>query len=91
MIEYIIEINDKSNQTYKISSTNFLINNLKSFTKYTFRVYAVNQLGSSPKSEPLTIQTLESGKKKKIKFRKEIFFFLSSIDDGNRSNWNISE
>ncbi len=39
-----------------------MINNLKSFTQYSFRIYAINELGSSPKSESLTIETLESGK-----------------------------
>ena len=40
----------------------FTIHQLKSFTLYTFRVYAINELGSSPKSKTLTIKTFESGK-----------------------------
>ncbi|CAF2527441.1 unnamed protein product [Rotaria sp. Silwood2] len=63
-IEYVIEIIDEYNQsisqTFKHDSTAFTINNLKSFAQYTFLVYAMNELGASPKSKPLTIQTLES-------------------------------
>ncbi|CAF0794841.1 unnamed protein product [Rotaria sordida] len=63
-IEYAIEIIDEHNQsiiqTYKHHSTVFEINNLKSFTQYTFVVYAINELGASPKSKSLTIQTSES-------------------------------
>ncbi|CAF4516635.1 unnamed protein product [Rotaria sp. Silwood1] len=64
LIEYVIEIIDEYNQsiiqTYKHDSTVFTINNLKSFTQYTFLIYAINELGASPKSKPFTIQTLES-------------------------------
>lgn len=35
---------------------------MNSFTQYTFRVYAFNELGASPKSQLLTLQTLENGK-----------------------------
>ncbi len=37
------------------------INRLRSYTHYTFVIYAINDYGSSPKSEPLKIQTIESG------------------------------
>ncbi|CAF3429449.1 unnamed protein product [Rotaria socialis] len=63
-IEYIIELIDEHSQriiqTYKHHSTVFTINNLKSFTRYKFVVYATNEMGPSPKSKSLTIQTLES-------------------------------
>ncbi|CAF1443327.1 unnamed protein product, partial [Adineta steineri] len=63
-IEYNIELIDTYNQTliqtYQHNSTVFMIENLKSSTQYTFIVYAINELGSSPKSQLLTIQTLES-------------------------------
>ncbi|UJR35713.1 hypothetical protein I4U23_028463 [Adineta vaga] len=63
-IEYIIEIYDESTQTiiqtYRNNLTLLTINDLKSSTRYTFIVYAINELGPSPKSQPLTIQTLES-------------------------------
>lgn len=65
-IEYVIEIIDEQSrsiiETYKHHSTVFTINNLKSFTLYSFVVYASNELGPSPKSKPITIQTLENGK-----------------------------
>jgi hypothetical protein len=64
-----------------------MINNLKSFTQYSFRIYAINELGSSPKSPLLTIETLESGmliRIEKIKNKVLILFFevpLAMITD----------
>ncbi|CAF4143011.1 unnamed protein product [Rotaria sp. Silwood2] len=64
LIEFVIEIFDQYNQTiiktHKYHSTILTINQLKSFTYYTFVIYAINELGSSPKSKPLKIKTLES-------------------------------
>jgi hypothetical protein len=65
-MEFIIEIIDQYNQTiirtHNHHLTQLTISHLKSFIYYTFVIYAINELGSSPKSEPLKIQTLESGK-----------------------------
>ena len=64
-IEYIIELYDEYTQilfeTYQTNSTLLTINDLKSSTGYNLVVYARNELGPSPKSQPLMIQTLESG------------------------------
>ena len=60
-------------ESYKSISTMFAINNLKSFTQYTVRVYAMNELGASPKSDLLEIQTLESG-----------WFFITKQRDVNK-------
>lgn len=35
------------------------VRDLEEFTEYSFRIYAVNEAGSSPASEPVTITTLE--------------------------------
>jgi len=64
-IEYIIHIIDEFNQTIvetqQYHSTSLVINHLKSFKQYSFLVYAKNELGLSPKSNLLTIQTLQYG------------------------------
>ncbi|CAF1446454.1 unnamed protein product [Adineta steineri] len=63
-IEFIIEVTDQYNQTHiqthSYHSTTITIHQLKSFTYYTFMIYAINDLGPSPISDPLKIQTLES-------------------------------
>ncbi|CAF0823910.1 unnamed protein product [Rotaria sp. Silwood1] len=63
-IEFVIEIIDQYNQTiiktHNYHSTILTISQLKSYTYYTFVIYARNELGSSPKSKPLKIKTLES-------------------------------
>ncbi|CAF1590596.1 unnamed protein product, partial [Adineta ricciae] len=63
-IEYIIELYDEYTQilfeTYRTNSTLLTINDLKSSTGYSLVVYARNEVGPSPKSQPLMIQTLES-------------------------------
>ncbi|CAF3590109.1 unnamed protein product [Rotaria sordida] len=64
LIEFIIEIIDQYNQTiiknHNYPSTILTISQLKSFTYYTFVIYAINELGSSPRSKSLKIKTLES-------------------------------
>jgi hypothetical protein len=66
LIEFVIEITDQFNetiiQTRNYHPTVLVINQLKSFVYYTFVIYALNELGPSPKSKALKIQTLESGK-----------------------------
>ena len=56
------QYNQSRIETIKNHSTELFINNLQSFVYYTFTIYAINQFGSSPKSKPLTLQTLEDGK-----------------------------
>ena len=69
-LDYVIEMFEQDNQTlirtYKQSKQMLTIENLNSFSRYTFRVYAINQLGSSPKSDILTVQTLETGLNRNI-------------------------
>lgn len=66
MLKFAIEITDRYNRTITQSHDSYsrmsTINQLKSFTYYTVVIYAINDFGSSPKSEPLNIQTIESGR-----------------------------
>ena len=66
-VEYVIEITNSWNQTdvrtHNYQSREITIDYLKSFTNYTIAIYAVNELGPSPKSKSLKIQTIESGTK----------------------------
>ncbi|CAF3435968.1 unnamed protein product [Rotaria socialis] len=63
-MNFVIEISDQYNQTmiktHNYHSTVFTISQLRSVTFYTFVIYAVNELGPSPKSKPLKIKTPES-------------------------------
>ncbi|CAF0912627.1 unnamed protein product, partial [Adineta ricciae] len=63
-VEFVIEITNSWNQTdvrtHNYQSRETTIDYLKSFTNYTIAIYAVNELGPSPKSKSLKIQTIES-------------------------------
>ena len=66
VLQYVVQVKsaagdwEQVNDTIKGSSV--LVNNLNSFTAYSFRVKAENGLGSSPYSEPsANITTLEGG------------------------------
>jgi len=59
MLRFIIEYNETQIET---SSKEITIDRLRSFTFYSFTIYAINELGSSPKSKSLQIQTSESGR-----------------------------
>jgi hypothetical protein len=63
-------------QTHNYHSTVVTINQLKSFTHYSFIIYAINELGSSPKSKALKIQTIESGRFNSLIKNNNFFFFL---------------
>ncbi|UJR10325.1 hypothetical protein I4U23_014531 [Adineta vaga] len=61
--EFVVEVTNSYNQTHiythNYQSMEMTIHQLKSFTNYTVVIYAINELGSSPKSNSLKIQTLE--------------------------------
>jgi hypothetical protein len=81
-MEFVIEVTDQYNQTdiqtHSYHSTVSSINQLKSFTYYTFVVYAINELGASPKSQPVKIQTLESGKFYSL-IKTDLLFFCALV------------
>uniref|UniRef100_A0A6G1S442 Protein sidekick n=1 Tax=Aceria tosichella TaxID=561515 RepID=A0A6G1S442_9ACAR len=57
-----VESNNSSVNYQMINDTradSLLIRDLEEFTEYTFRIYAVNDAGPSPPSEPVQIMTLE--------------------------------
>jgi hypothetical protein len=65
-MSYVIDIIDKFHTaTIRTSpmqhTTMWTIDYLNSFTDYTFMIYAINDLGPSPKSNPLIVQTFENG------------------------------
>ena len=49
------------NETVEAGRTFTVVNNLRPFTSYHVRVYAVNYAGTGPSSSPLTFETLEEG------------------------------
>ena len=65
-IDFVIDVMDMHHQlivrTLQCQSQTVSIQHLQSYTRYAFVVYAINGLGRSPESRPLTIQTAESGK-----------------------------
>lgn len=57
-----IESNNSTVMSQLINDTradSYLVRDLEEYTEYTFRIYAVNDEGSSPPSETVTIVTLE--------------------------------
>lgn len=57
-----METNNATIMSHLINETlanSYLVRDLEEYTEYTFRIYAVNDIGSSPASEPVTIVTLE--------------------------------
>jgi hypothetical protein len=57
-----VESNNSTVNYQMINDTradSLLVRDLEEFTEYTFKIHAVNDAGSSPPSEPVTIMTLE--------------------------------
>jgi len=85
MLRFIIEYNETQIET---SSKEITIDRLRSFTFYSFTIYAINELGSSPKSKSLQIQTSESGRILSIDLKENSFcFVLSSIWNDHGFVW----
>ena len=88
-MEFVIEITDQYHvtriQTHPYHSRELIIKPLKSFMNYTFVIYVKHEFGSSPKSQPLKIQTTESGIVNSLKKNtRDIFFLFSSICNDKR-------